>query len=289
MVNEIKIDREFRFLLPILDEKTYALLEENLLKNGCSDPVVVWDDTLIDGFNRYEICMKYGIPFSTVSMDFSSRDEALIWIISTQVTRRNLTPIQLSYFRGLHYKVDKRHVTHSGGRNQYSADEYKNDVRPEKQCSAARLSAHYNVSPVTIKRDAKVAEAICAIGDTSPEAKSYILAGRTNITRKHLNELLNGSEFELKYTATKIKDGVFERKAHHKKEEVSYDSLVKAGELVYHNPISEDAHPHNVILIRITEGFLSDLHKFVNEGCEAGLRKALKAYIDVLEVLHGQM
>ena len=81
----IIIDEEFKALLPALDKDTYAMLEENLLKNGCRDSIVLWGDILIDGHNRYEICNKHGIPFNTIGRDFKSREEALIWIISTQV------------------------------------------------------------------------------------------------------------------------------------------------------------------------------------------------------------
>ena len=102
-MQRIIIDEEFKALLPALDTDTYARLEANLLENGCRDSLVVWNGVLIDGHNRYEICTKHGIPFKTVNKEFSSREAALIWIISTQLSRRNLTPAQLSHYRGLHY------------------------------------------------------------------------------------------------------------------------------------------------------------------------------------------
>ena len=49
-------------------------------------------------------------------MDFGSRAEVLIWMVSTQVARRNLSGVQLAYFRGLHYRADK---LVQGSRNQY--------------------------------------------------------------------------------------------------------------------------------------------------------------------------
>ena len=117
MVQEIVVDEEFRFLLPLLDKETFALLEENILENGIRDPIVLWGDVVGGGHNRLEIARKHGLPFATVSKEFDSRDAAMIWIISTQVSRRNLTPIQLSYFRGLHYAADKRIVTNAEGKN----------------------------------------------------------------------------------------------------------------------------------------------------------------------------
>ena len=126
-MQKIIIDEEFKALLPALDKDTYALLEENLLQNGCRDSIVLWGNVLIDGHNRYEICNKHKITFNTINKDFESREEALIWIISTQVSRRNLSPIQLSHFRGLHYMADK---TIQGTNNQFTQKSEKGQNDP---------------------------------------------------------------------------------------------------------------------------------------------------------------
>ena len=191
-MQEIIIDDEFRLLLPPLDKVTYAWLEENILTHGCREPLVLWNGILIDGYNRYEISTKHDIPFNTVAMEFDSRDNVLIWIVSTQVARRNLTPFQLSYYRGLHYNADKRVLKNEGGRNQFSE---RNEVKVQKEpkpldnSTATRLAAQYNVSRSTIKRDSQLADAISAIGITSPAAKRDILAGKARVSRKKLCEL----------------------------------------------------------------------------------------------------
>ena len=99
---EIIIDEEFRNLLPVLPVKTFAMLEESLLEHGCIHPLTLWNNILIDGHNRYEIITKHSLPFTVISIEFGSRDDVIIWIITTQVARRNLNAKQLSYYRGLH-------------------------------------------------------------------------------------------------------------------------------------------------------------------------------------------
>jgi hypothetical protein len=106
-MQKIAIDEEFRDLLPALDKETFALLEENILQNGCRDSLVLWGNILIDGHNRYEICTKHDIPFNVIEKQFASREDVLIWIVSTQISRRNLRPLQLSHYRGIHYRADK--------------------------------------------------------------------------------------------------------------------------------------------------------------------------------------
>lgn len=86
----MKIDVEFKSLIPPLTYEEKKMLEESILNEGCRDAIVLWDDTIIDGHNRYEICTKHGIPFETVNREFESRNEVIEWIIKNQFGRRNL-------------------------------------------------------------------------------------------------------------------------------------------------------------------------------------------------------
>lgn len=85
------INEELQSLLPPLTPEEYAGLEASLLKDGCISPLVVWDDTLVDGHQRYEICRKHGLLFSVRNMRFSSLDDAKLWSGMHQQHRRNLT------------------------------------------------------------------------------------------------------------------------------------------------------------------------------------------------------
>lgn len=93
----ILIDSEFKNLIPPLSADERATLEKLILKEGCRNPLVLWNDTLIDGHNRYEICTAHNIPFNTVQLDFASRDDVILWIIENQKGRRNIT----AFSRGL--------------------------------------------------------------------------------------------------------------------------------------------------------------------------------------------
>ena len=88
----IEIAPEFESLIPPLHPDELAQLEANILAEGCRDPLVLWDDVLIDGHNRYAICRKHGIPFTTVQAALvTSIDDAILWIVSNQLGRRNIT------------------------------------------------------------------------------------------------------------------------------------------------------------------------------------------------------
>lgn len=88
----MKINPKFKALIPPLSQEEYSQLEKNILDDGCRDPLVVWNGTLVDGHNRYEICTRHSIRFKTVEKSFKTADDAEIWIIRNQFGRRNLTP-----------------------------------------------------------------------------------------------------------------------------------------------------------------------------------------------------
>ena len=209
----IIIDEEFKSLLPALNKETYELLEENLIMNGCRDSLKLWEGNLIDGYNRYKICMEHNIPFETEDLEFGTRDEVLIWIISNQVSRRNLNPMQLSHYRGLHYRADKRIVTNASGNNQYKVDGRHNDDKPKVARTVTRLSSKYLVSPKTIERDAKISIALDEIGEVSPEAKRMILDREVSIDKKILEQLSLKPKEEIKAVATEIEEGSYKKNA----------------------------------------------------------------------------
>lgn len=90
------IDAEFKALIPALSEEEYAGLEANILADGCRDAIVIWNDVIIDGHNRFEICSRHNIPFQQVEREFDSREDAVIWIVRNQFGRRNIS----SFVRG---------------------------------------------------------------------------------------------------------------------------------------------------------------------------------------------
>ncbi len=92
----VRIDEDFHALVPPLMEEESRQLEENLLRDGCREPLVIWleEGLLLDGHNRYSLCSKYGIDYEVVPLSLPDREAARIWILENQFGRRNLTPFQ---------------------------------------------------------------------------------------------------------------------------------------------------------------------------------------------------
>ena len=93
-VYELIIDPEFRDLIPPLNEEELKLLEASIVADGCESPLIVWNGVIVDGHNRYAVCRKHEIPFAIQEKDFSSRDDAMLWMLRNQLGRRNLNSYQ---------------------------------------------------------------------------------------------------------------------------------------------------------------------------------------------------
>jgi hypothetical protein len=90
MSEDLKIDIEIENLLPKLEEEKYNLLKEDIIKNGCINPIIVWEGIIVDGHHRYRICKENNIDFKTKQMKFENKEEAMIWAWTTQKARRNI-------------------------------------------------------------------------------------------------------------------------------------------------------------------------------------------------------
>ena len=91
-MKKITIDPEFKAAIPAHRPEERDGLEASILADGAIiSPLVIWEGILLDGHNRYEIALKHKLKFPTVEMEFKDREEALIWIRSHQLNRRNLS------------------------------------------------------------------------------------------------------------------------------------------------------------------------------------------------------
>lgn len=179
----ITILPELKDLIPPLTEEEIRLLEESIQKDGCREPLTVWERTegnttehiLIDGHNRYRICQQFGIDFKVKTpLFFESIKEVKDYMIDLQMGRRNLSEEQKSYLRGLRYNNEK---TQQGGARD------NNLVNKKKE-----LSEIYNVGERTIVRDGEFAKGLEKIGEVNPDLKDDILRGESPLTRSDVQK-----------------------------------------------------------------------------------------------------
>lgn len=177
----MKIDEEFKALIPPLSEDEYAQLEDSILKYGCRDALVLWDNILVDGHNRYSICTKHKLPFKTVSLDLKSRQEVLIWIIQNQFARRNLTPYQRSL---LALRLEDFYRM-KGKANQRTSTGGKTPQLLQKSEKAAPLNTQQEIGKVAGVSHDTISKVKVIEKQATEKLKSKLLAGEMSINEAY--------------------------------------------------------------------------------------------------------
>ncbi len=239
--NIIVLD-ELKNLIPPLLETELLALRENLQKHGCKDPLKVWQTTnqtigitdnpednvyvLIDGHNRFQLCTELQIPFNIQIDNFESIIEVRNFMIDFQLSRRNITPQQASYLRGIRYNTEKKIVTNNlfqsrendaflpNGQNVHLENsigfeeqkvELKSDVldiilpngqnvhldNSSKKTTAQELGEYFNVDEKTIRRDADFARGLDKL---SPVLRKEILAGQVKVEKSKIQRIGKAKE-----------------------------------------------------------------------------------------------
>lgn len=174
----MRIDNEFKNLIPALTDEEYEGLEQSILSEGCRDALVLWGDILIDGHNRYEICTKHGIKFKTVQKEFGSRDDVIQWIILNQFGRRNLP----KYERAKLALRLKPVIAEKAKENQLSTLKQNKTVSQksvERIDTQKELAKAAGVSHDTIAKVEKIEKT------ASPEVKAKLQSGDMSINQAY--------------------------------------------------------------------------------------------------------
>ena len=172
----ITILAELQNLIPPLAEEEFGQLKQNILANGCREPLILWrrdgQSVLVDGHNRYRICTENNAAFEFMFYDFDSLDHAKDWMLANQLGRRNLTALQQSYLRGKRYANEKQ--AHGGLRV----------TRDQAAPTATQLAQEYGVNEKTVRRDEQFALGLEKLTKGDDSLRWKILNGQVKAGKK---------------------------------------------------------------------------------------------------------
>lgn len=207
----LKIDPEFRDKIPPLTPGEFDQLKDNILQDGeVYEPIVTWNDTIIDGHNRWKIICenweKLKDKFRVKQMDFADKWEAFEWMYRKQLGRRNLTDEQKTYMIGKMYEARKN--SQGGDRRSEEFSKDQNDLLKSKPKSTAEaIGREIGVAEPTVKRAEKFAKGVDAIKEISPEAAEKVLSG-TSTPKKDIADFVKMEPEQKAATVEGIISGV---------------------------------------------------------------------------------
>lgn len=179
-MDRLIIDPEFRDKIPPLTEDEFSLLEENILSDGAVfSPLIVWDSTILDGHNRYEIIQKHPeLTYAVQNLDFDNRYEAISWICKHQLGRRNLTPQQKKYLIGQRYEAEKQADAFHGNQHTLSDESGGDKVcHHQKAKTRKRIAEEIGMSQGYVQNASSFAKGVDAAEEALPGIKQEILTG----------------------------------------------------------------------------------------------------------------
>lgn len=191
-IKRLKIDEGFRNLKRPLFPQEYRKLESDLISKGCLEPIITWNGYIVDGHNRYEICMRRGIPFRSEEMEFECREEVIAWICSKQLKRRSLTDETRKFLIGMQYESEKvvnaKRIADEKKRLS-PRDTSRSSSELSNRRTANRIAAENHVSYASVEKYALYTRALEEIGKKEPRLVPKILSGKYKISHNAILSL----------------------------------------------------------------------------------------------------
>ena len=201
----IRIDKEFESLIPPLSDDEFRQLEENCVKEGIRDALVVWkvpngDQILIDGHNRWKISAKHGgIPFQIKEMKFDLREDAKAWIIRNQIGRRNIdTWVKFDLLKALEpiEKAEAKKRMSEGGKGKEIFPDLKGQSRDALGAKIGISGKQYDkMKAIDDSDDEKVKQAVRS-GDMSINQGYREVKGLNKTNRQAQKEFIESVKQE---------------------------------------------------------------------------------------------
>ena len=210
---DFKIDDEFRSYLPSLKEKEYQELKKSIKREGCREPLIIWDEknSLVDGHHRLSICQESSKGYDIKRKSFQFRAQVIAWIVENQLGQRNLNEKQYDYYRGKRYRDESK--THGGDR--------KSSGQNVHMKTAEKIAREENTNEKTVRRNAKFSESVdkisknvgskfrtIALSENSPFSKGATkeIDKLDKNTQKQIVDIVNSGKSLTKKDIEKIKD-----------------------------------------------------------------------------------
>ena len=191
-------DPDFHHLVYPLRKSDSLLLEEKIVSQNAADPVVIWECTIIDGFERYQICREHNIAFCVADKFFPARDDVIAWVCRTQLQRKDLPVEMRKYLVGTLFEAETAIRGSDPGRRvrrKLPADvhlpgtPYIDDPPLSPTALARKIGTEFHLAWNTVLKYRTYAAAINAIRQKVPDVAPSILSGQYKVSHDYIEVL----------------------------------------------------------------------------------------------------
>lgn len=210
----LTVDEEFRRLVQLRTLDEHARLEEEILRDGCNDPLCVWNGIILDGHRRYEICKRHRVPFKIAYILLRRREEAIAWICANQLDRHNVTEETKWYLVGKRCEAEHslsvcammKHNRLMGSGEAAIMDESFRFRGASSLEIWERLARLYHVHPMSVRNYEAYSRAIDFLLPVVPEMISKILSGHVKVSQTGVIRISRLPELDIQRVARSISE-----------------------------------------------------------------------------------
>ena len=188
MEANLRIDLEFQSKIPPLTQAEFEQLKENILTAGeVYEPLVVWNDIIVDGHNRFKIIQEHPeVNYRIRKMDFIDKWEAFDWMYKNQLGRRNLTSEQRTYLLGKLYEA-RKHMQGGDRRSETFSSSQNANLKGIR--IGDQIAQEQKVGKGTVNRAYEYSRGIDAIKEEEPELAESLLKAETKVSKTSIQEI----------------------------------------------------------------------------------------------------
>lgn len=186
---DLLIDNDFKRLHHVFVMKDTLTLTTDLMINGCLDPIIIWNGTIIDGHKRYEICKRENIVFEIENRDFKYKEQAISWICTTQLEKGDIKDELRKFLIGILYDNERKLNAikmRSSRRYPKSISSERQNLDSLQQEALIRISQSYGVSTSTVLKYVTYSRALLRIEEQEKRLFEKIISGRMRVSQKNV-------------------------------------------------------------------------------------------------------
>lgn len=159
-------------LFPLMEPTEFKALVEDIKQNGQLHPIVIWEDQILDGRNRFRACEHLNIEPKYTTFDGT---DAFAFVVSLNLHRRHLSSSQraaiaLSFEE--HFAKEAKERQREGGRSKVSQNFDEADPNARRAAASAAKLLRTNRTYVSIAKKLRA---------LSPELFQDVVEGRSTI------------------------------------------------------------------------------------------------------------
>ena len=196
---KLKMSPKFENLTVPVSDDAENELAENLIREGCREPLTVWNGMIIDGHKRYRICTLEQIDFKVREIACKTEEEAAIWACRKRTAELPYNSMAYRYLMGKWYlcevaanRLVKKPRAPSGG----SCDGQQGSR------TSVLMSREVGISHSTLEKYGSAAAALDVLCETEPGLIRAAMAGDIYLSQREILALsrldANGRRDELR-------------------------------------------------------------------------------------------